>query len=173
MATRALTTVLMLLLATPLAAQRISREYEVKAAFLYNFMKFVEWPTRSAAGPLVICVAGVNPFGRVLADTVLGESVNGRAIDARVILEPDSACHVVFTPRGANTGAYLKAARGQAVLTVGESEGFIQQGGIVRFFLEGGQVRFEINREAADRAGLRISSRLLQLARLTPSGENP
>lgn len=151
------------------AAQDVSREYRVKAAFLYNFVNFVEWPTRPPSGPIVICVAGRNPFGTILADTVRGVAVAQRRLEARVILEPDDACHVLFVPAGANTGAYLRAARGMAILTVGEVERFIEQGGLVRFYLEGGGVRFEINREGADRAGLRISSRLLQLARIVPA----
>ena len=148
------------------AAQEVAKEYRVKAAFLYNFIKFVEWPPRAAPGPIVICVAGRNPFGNVLADTVRGETIGGRTLDTRVILEPEDGCHVVFVPDGASTLAYLRAARGQPVLTVGEAPGFIQQGGLIRFYLDGGTVRFEIHREGAERAGLRISSRLLQLARI-------
>ena len=151
--------------------QDVSTEYRVKAAFLYNFVKFVEWPPEAAAGPLEICVAGQNPFGTVLADIVRDENVGGRPIRARVILEPDKSCDVVFVPRRANTSAYLGAARGAPVLTVGETTAFTTQGGLVRFFLDGSNVRFEINRAAAERAGLRISSRLLQLARIVPDGD--
>ena len=159
---------LLLVAAAPtLAAQEVSKEYRVKAAFLYNFVKYVEWPAQAATGPIVICVAGRNPFGTLLADTVRGETVAGRTLDARVILEPDPGCHVVFLPSsGANAPAYLRAARGTPTLTVGESNDFIEQGGLVRFYVDGGTVRFEINRESADRSGLRISSRLLQLARI-------
>ena len=158
----------LLLAAAPLApsAQDVAKEYRVKAAFLYNFVKFVEWPPRAVPGSIVICVAGRNPFGNVLADTVRGEKIGGRTLDARVILEPEDGCHVIFIPDGANAGAYLRAARGQPVLTVGEAPGFIEQGGLVRFYLDSGTVRFEIHRDGADRAGLRISSRLLQLARI-------
>jgi hypothetical protein len=148
------------------AAQEVAKEYRVKAAFLYNFIKFVEWPPRAASGSIVVCVAGRNPFGTVLSDTVRGETIEGRRIESRVILEPTDGCHIVFIPEGANAGPYLRAAHGQPVLTVGEAPGFIEQGGLIRFYLDGGTVRFEIHREAADRAGLRISSRLLQLARL-------
>lgn len=168
-AVRGITFALFFALASAPAAQPVSREYLVKAAFLYNFVKFVEWPSRTASGPIVICVAGRNPFGTILADTIRGEIVAGRTLEARVILEPDDACHVTFIPAGANAGAYLRAARGAAILTVGEAPGFIEQGGLIRFYLEGGGVRFEINRDGADRAGLRISSRLLQLARIVPA----
>jgi hypothetical protein len=151
------------------AAQDVSKEYRVKAAFLYNFVKFVEWPARTEPGPIVICVAGRNPFDSILDDTIRGETVRGRSLTARVILEPDPACHVTFVPTGANAVAYLRAARGTPMLTVGESLDFIQQGGLIRFYLDGGTVRFEINRDGAERAGVRISSRLLQLARLVPA----
>lgn len=146
-------------------AQDISAEYRVKAAYLYNFVKFVEWPGESS-GPLSICVAGRNPFGSVLDDLVRGESVNGRRIETRVILEPEPDCSVVFVPEGAATAAYLRAARTMPTLTVGESPTFIPQGGIARFYVEGPNIRFEISPPAAERAGLRISSRLLQLARI-------
>jgi hypothetical protein len=165
--TRPLLAVLLLAVAAQSrpAAQDVSTEYRVKAAFLYNFVKFVEWPSRTEPGPIVICVAGRNPFGSILDDTIRGETVRGRTLAARVILEPDPGCHVTFVPTGAST-AYLRAARGTPTLTVGESPDFIQQGGLIRFYLDGGTVRFEINRDGAERSGVRISSRLLQLARL-------
>lgn len=164
-------TIALLTVQAALPAQVVSREYQVKAAFLFNFAKFVEWPTRSSAAPLHICVAGVNPFHGVLDDIVRDETVGGRAIVSRVILEPDPTCHMVFIPRGANGPAYLRAASGMAILTVGETADFIEQGGLVRFYLDTGQVRFEIHRQAAERVGIRISSRLLQLARVV-SGES-
>jgi hypothetical protein len=169
--TRPLLAALLLAVAAPAptTAQAVSTEYRVKAAFLYNFVKFVEWPARTESGPIVICVAGQNPFGSLLDDTVRGETVRGRTLEARVILEPDAGCHVVFVPAGANALAYLRATRGTPTLTVGEGLDFIQQGGLVRFYLEGGTVRFEITREGAERVGVRISSRLLQLARLVPA----
>ena len=168
--TRPLLAVLLLAVAAQArpAAQDVSKEYRVKAAFLYNFVKFVEWPSRTEPGPIVICVAGRDPFGSILDDTIRGETVRGRTLAARVILEPDPGCHVTFVPTGA-APAYLRAARGTPTLTVGESLDFIQQGGLIRFYLDGGTVRFEINRDGAERSGVRISSRLLQLARLVPN----
>jgi hypothetical protein len=113
--------VLLLFVATcvrPVVAQDVALEYRVKAAYLYNFVKFVEWPDASEKGPVNICVAGHNPFGHVLADTVRGESVDGRPLTARVILEPEAGCDVLFIPDGAAASVYLKAARGMPTLTV-------------------------------------------------------
>lgn len=152
-----------------LQGQDIPLEYRVKAAFLFNFAKFVEWPAETADGPLTICVAGRNVFGDALVDTVRGETINGRLLAVRVLLEPEAGCHMIFVPRGAATAAYLRTARSSPSLTVGESPDFIAQGGIVNFTLDGTSVRFEIDPEAAERVGLRISSRLLRLAR-APGG---
>ena len=165
--------VLLVVAAAPLTlgAQDVLPEYRVKAAYLYNFLKFVEWPPEpGASGPLRICVAGRNPFGGVLNEVVRGEKVNARPVEARVILEPQQGCHIVFIPEGAATRADLRAASGRPILTVGESDTFIEQGGIASFYVERGNVRFEISPAAAERAKLRISSRLLQLARI-PGGE--
>jgi hypothetical protein len=147
-------------------AQQPTSEYEIKAAFLYNFVRLVEWPPGAGAGPVVICVARANPFGSALEETVRGESVAGRAIAVRVIPQPADDCDVLFIPAQAAARDYLRAVDGEPVLTVGESADFIQRGGMVNFVIEEERVRFEINPMAATRANLRISSRLLQLARL-------
>jgi hypothetical protein len=144
--------------------QDVSAEYRVKAGYLYNFVRFVEWPGVSSL--LTICVAGRNPFGDVLEELVRGEVVNGRRLTSRIILEPDPACNVVFVPNGGPSSTYLRAARGTPTLTIGEAATFIQQGGIARFYVDGGNVRFEISPAAAEQSGLRISSRLLQLAKI-------
>ena len=102
-----------------------------------------------------------------LEETVRGESVEGQSLIVRSILQPDAGCDVLFVPRRfAAAHEYLHAVDGKPVLTVGESPEFVQEGGIVNFFLDGKRVRFEINPTAATRVNLRISSRLLQLARL-------
>ena len=157
-------------LSTP--AQEIPLEYQVKAAFLYNFVKYIEWP-EPRSSPIKICVAGQNPFGTILEDLLREERVRGTPLVTETIPEPLPGCHVLFTPKTSTVPAYLNAAAGKPILTVGETPDFLARGGIIRFYLEGGSnVRFEINRAAAHRAGLRISSRLLQLARLVdPAGE--
>lgn len=148
-------------------AQPGTSEYEIKAAFLYNFVRLVEWPPGASSGSMRICIAGPHPIQERLEETVRGETAEGQPLVVRSILQPDTGCDVLFIPRRfAAAQEYLRAVEGRPVLTVGESPEFIQQGGIVNFFLEGKRVRFEINPTAASRVNLRISSRLLQLARL-------
>ena len=159
------------LLPWTLQAQEVSLEYRVKAAYLFNFARFVEWPPTARSGPLTLCVAERNVFGETLAETIAGETLEGRPLATRVILEPTAGCHVLFVPRGAAAAPYLRAAQGTPVLTVGETAGFLETGGVANFILEGTNVRFEISQAAADRAGLRISSRLLRLARMPGGGQ--
>ena len=142
-----------------LAAQPPAPEYETKLGFLVNFIKYVEWPP--GAGPLRLCVAGQNPFGPALDGIGRGERIGGREIVPQVILEPDPACAVVFVPRTASRRAYLRAAEGLPVLTVGESPDFLELGGIINFVTEGSEVRFQVDTERARRHKLTISSRLL------------
>lgn len=150
-------------------AQEISQEYQIKAAYLYNFLKYVEW-LEPVNQTFTICVAGQNPFGGVLDGLTKNERVRGNPVKTEVILGFEPGCDVIFMPRTSNIPAYLQGAAGMPILTVGETPRFIEQGGIVNFFLENGKVRFEINRTAAERARLRISSRLLQLARIVDTG---
>jgi hypothetical protein len=144
-------------------AQDVSTEYRVKAGFLYHFVKYVEWPA-GAQGPLDICIAGRNPLGTVLEETIKDESVGGRPLATRIILEPEQGCDVVFVPAGSATSAYLRAVVGTPTLTVGETSAFADMGGMITFVLDRGKVRFVINREAAEQAQLRLSSRLLRLS---------
>ncbi len=171
---RLITLGLLLAMVLPVRAQEVvSTEYQVKAVFLYNFAKFVEWPPAAIVGPLMICVAGRNPLGTFLEETVRGETVGGRPIQTRIILEPEPGCHVMFIPDGAAAGAYLRASRTSPTLTVGETPSFIAMGGIISFVVDEGKVRFEISPAAAERAQLRISSRLLQLARVPSAAGKP
>jgi hypothetical protein len=154
--------------AVPLHGQTMSSLYDVKAAYLYNFLRYVEWPNRPKTGALVVCVVGLEHVGAILKETIGKEKIDGREIQSKVILSPEPECHIVFAPAGTNSGiyaAYARAGRGQ--LTVGESEKFIEQGGVINFKEVDGKLRFEIDTEAAMRADVRISSRLLRL-RLPP-----
>ncbi len=156
--------------AVVLAAQDVSLEYRVKAAYLYNFVKYVEWPARQG-GTILICIAGQNPFGTVLEGLVRDERIHGLPLATKTILGFEPDCNVIFTPSTSNIPVYLRESAGMPILTVGETPRFIEQGGMVNFFVDkGGAVRFEINRTIADRAKLRISSRLLQFAKITESG---
>jgi hypothetical protein len=158
------------LLATILAmagapAAEVALEYQVKATYLFNFVKFVEWPPTATARPLTICVAEPSPFGDSLREAIQGEKVGGRPLEGRVVREPESSCGVVFVPRGTAAGRYLEAFRDSATLTVGEDAEFLTKGGIINFIVERGHVGFEINPSAAKRVDLRISSHLLRLSR--------
>jgi hypothetical protein len=147
-------------------AQEVSLEYRVKAAYLFNFTKFVEWPPEAlpAGQPLVICVAAPSPFETSLEETIAGEALEGHSLATRVVTDP-IGCHVLFVPHTVAAGPMLRAVAGKPILTVGESEGFLERGGIMNFIMEDGKVRFQISQMAASRAQLRISSRLLRLAR--------
>ena len=150
-------------------------EYTVKAAFLYNFAKFVDWPAqafRSPVDPISICVLGQNPFGHSLEDVVRGQVVHGRSFRVRQVPEiaPNGACQILFVGANERRRFLSEAAnlKGASTLTVGESRGFAAEGGMVNFKLEDGKVRFEINLEAAEQAQIHISSKLLSLADLVP-----
>jgi hypothetical protein len=162
---RLLAVLAVIVIVLPVTAQDVSLEYRVKATYLFNFVKYVEWPAAArGSGPLTLCVAGRNPFGSALEDTIRHEVVDGRPLVVRVILEPEAGCHVLFVPEGAAVNAYLRAARGRPTLTIGESSDFLTRGGIINFVSDGRHVRFAISTAAADLAQLHISSRLLQLA---------
>jgi hypothetical protein len=146
-------------------------EYRAKAAILYNFAKFVEWPAnsfKSASDPIMICVWG-NPFGDRLADTVNGKEIDGRRLIVRQISDFSEAggCHILFIGGGKKRMADLRGnMQGNPILTIGEAGNFAAAGGVIGFKLEGGKVRLEINTCAAERAHLRISSKLLSLAEI-------
>lgn len=154
-----------------IAQAKTASEYEIKAAFLYNFAKFVEWPPSTftdSKQPFNICVLGADPFGHLLDDAVLGKNIAGHPVfntRSRLLRDlPD--CHIIFvsgSPR-VPLSDVLNKLRGKNVLLVGESEDFAVSGGTVQFVLEGNHVRFVINLDAAERAGLKISSKLLALA---------
>jgi hypothetical protein len=146
-------------------------EYQVKAAFLYNFAKFVEWPEGSFAktgDPIVIGVLGDNPFGRTLDNSVAGKTVDERPLMVRYFSSADKIepCHILYVSLSERRrlGTVIEALKNKHTLTVGETNDFTAGGGIIGFTLEEGKVRFEINSAASQRAGLKISSKLLKLA---------
>jgi len=156
-----------------LGAQPVG-EYDVKAAFLYNIAKFVEWPADAAAGPISIGVIGRDPFGARLEEAVRGKRVNGRGL---VVLHLGSdatarRCHIVFIgPSERNRIAeILLSIRRRPVLTVGDSPGFCAQGGMIGFKVVSDRIRFDIDLDAAERAQLKISSKLLTVAGIVREG---
>ena len=146
-------------------------EYRVKAAFLYNFAKFVEWPAgafQKPKEPISICVLGQNPFGRSLEDTLAGREIEGRTLAVRNVsnIKQVTGCHVLFvgSAGSAKLLPMLRDMNTPGVLTVGESDTSIAEGAVINFTMEGAKVHFEISLDAAEREQLRISSRLLSLA---------
>lgn len=163
---------LILTLAPMLAAATM--EYRVKAAFLYNFARFVEWPQSRNAGPLVIGVLGADPFRGALADTAHGKSVDGRLVVVRKVgsVEAASGCAVLFVSSSERNRwpEILTPLRRTAVLTVGDAPGFLAAGGVLNFYLENNRVRFELNPAAARKSGLKLSAQLIRLARVEGRG---
>jgi hypothetical protein len=148
-------------------------EYPVKLAFLYNFTKFVEWPPdsfRDPGAPLAICIVGRDPFSPDLEGDLRTRTAAGHPVEVRTLRPTDtlSVCHMVFVPVTEKEQAdkIVKGLKGSSTLTVGESEGFAALGGIINLTVEGSTVHFEVNQLAAERAGLKISSKLLSLAKI-------
>lgn len=166
----ALLRLLALVFLLPAVAAAQVTEYGLKAAFLFNFVKFVEWPPQAFASdraPVTLCVFGQDPFGRTLEEVIQGERLGERSlVIRRPGLEELDGCHILFVSRSEaeRFGTVLSKVGGRPVLTVADTDGFLQAGGAINFVLEGNKVRFLINQKAAERNGLRISSRLLRLA---------
>ena len=147
--------------------------YEVKTAFLFNFAKFIDWPASGFAtpqSPFTICVLGQDPFGNMLEDTLNGKIIGERPLAVRRLKDKAEAqrCQIVFV--GSSEIAHLAEIVGSLqksnVLLVGEMNGFAALGGTIEFTIEENHVRFMINIDAADRSGLKFSSKLLAVARI-------
>lgn len=146
----------------------------LKAAFLFNFAKFTEWPALPSGALIVVCVVGNDGIATALDETIRGQTISGHAIDVQ--RPQDGAtwrlCQLLFIADAATR----RSADGLAgittlpVLTVSDGKGFSQTGGIIELYVEGGRMRFAINMDAAERAGLRLSSRLLGLAKIIRNG---
>ena len=155
-------------LANPALGGQGAAEYEVKAAFLYKFASFVEWPSRSGGAPVCIGVVGQDPFGTALDQVVNGKSVDGRAFVIRRFKSGQELkdCDIVFissTERG-NLRPILAALAASPVLTVGDMPGFCERGGVVNLELLDRRIHLQVNLEAANQARLQLSSKLLSLA---------
>jgi len=154
-------------------------EYTLKAAFLFNFTKFVEWPPDAFAdekSPFNLCILGEDRFGASLDTLVANEAVHGRPIFVRRLprgADP-RACQILFLPRTERErqAEVLAGLRSAPVLTVGESDRFLDDCGLLLFFLDADRIRFAVNQRAVERTRLTISSKMLRLAKLVPE-EHP
>ncbi|MGH9432309.1 MAG: YfiR family protein [Terriglobia bacterium] len=152
-------------------AASAATEYEVKAAYLLNFAKFVQWPVKAAAAQedaFSICVVGADPFGPALDAIIEGETIGDKKVVARRISKPQdaTACRILFisSSEDSELPGVLAALDDSSVLTVSDMPEFTRRGGMIHLILEDRRVRFEINLSAAERAGLTLSSQLLKLA---------
>jgi YfiR/HmsC-like len=154
----------------------INREYAIKAAFLYHFSTYIQWPDEmlpAESDPFVIGVYRENPFGSALEKIAETKTVNGRPIVIRQITTPGEArhCQILFVPGSVpqeQQNAVLRAVQGLPVLVVGESDGFVARGGDVQFYLQGNKVRFAFNADLAKQENLKVSSKLLSVAEIIP-----
>jgi hypothetical protein len=157
------------------AESALQREYEIKAAYIYNFINYIDWPENAFPAPggtITIGVVGENPFGTAL-DVLNGKQIKGRTLALKQITDTKDLdqCQIVFisSSEKARVPELLGKLKDSRVLTVSEIDGFAQEGGIINFISEHNKVRFEINPDAAHRLGLNISSDLLKLAKLVKS----
>jgi YfiR/HmsC-like len=153
-------------------------DYQVKAAYLYNFGRFVEWPVKSATAPnnsFTICVLGEDPFGQALDVTLAGETIGNQKVTARRISSPQESadCQILFisSSEAKRLNKIIEALDKNAVLTVSDIPQFSQRQGMIQFVLEENRIRFEVNLAATQRAGLTLSSELLKVA--TAVRKNP
>jgi hypothetical protein len=154
---------------TPESTQ--AREYNVKAAYIFNLLPFTTWPATAFPtpnAPFNLCVAAPNPFGDTLRQTFQNERVGSHPVAVLQVTSPVEVrdCHVLFVGSNADaTGVLEQAAQNAPVLTIGESSQFAQRAGLITFVVEQGRVRFDVNQTAAARGNLQFSSKILQVAR--------
>ena len=166
-------TVLILLcsvIAFPAFAQKAS-EYQVKAAFLFNFTKFLEWPPEAMGRPdepFVIGVVGADPFGNYLDDIITGEKMMAHPMMVKRFASPAEIdrCHILFINVPGKTSEVLNALKGKSILTVSDDNNFSRNGGVIRFFTQNETIHLEINIKAAKTANLNVSSKLLRIAKI-------
>jgi hypothetical protein len=157
----------------------VSKEYQIKAAFLFNFAQFVEWPPEAfpeKATPLVVGVLGDDPFKGFLEELLRDEKAGNRPlrIEHHRRVEEIKQCHILFISNSESNrlAQILARLKDRSILTVGEADGFATSGGMIRFIEEGGKIRFRINNEAARAVRLTISSKLLRLAEVVAAPRN-
>ncbi len=164
--------VLLLSVESGFAQESQPSEYQLKAAFLYHFAQFTEWPAAAFAredSPLVIGILGENPFGAALEQTLRGKTLLKHPVSSRILssaTEATNGCHILFVSSSEKKRLpEIIAALGKAsILTVGEADRFTETGGMINFVRQGNKIRFQINDGAARAVGLQIRSKLLSLA---------
>jgi YfiR/HmsC-like len=151
--------------------QAEAAEYELKAAFLYNFTQFISWPQdafSAADSPFQVCLVGEDPFGRTLDESITSEKVHDHPIFVRRIRDLDNTaeCHIAFisTKSYVSLDEILEIVQGKPVLLVGEGSDFASKGGTIALNVENKRIRMQINLAAARQANLKISSKLLKLS---------
>jgi hypothetical protein len=176
----AATAAIALLCVTAARSQNSPSEYQVKAAFLFNFAKFVEWPPdtfANATTPIALCVFRHDPFGSALDEVIRGKTINNRELVARRIHELSElkGCQILFVAEREEKQLpeILASLKGASSLVVGEATEFAERGGAIQFFLENNKLRFAINVDAVQRSRLQASSKLLALARIVHDGGHP
>jgi hypothetical protein len=154
------------------ATQIQPSEYQVKAAFVFHFAQLVDWPADALGSedrPLILCTTGENALSGVLDTTVRGKQTGTHPLGVRHLQEKDDpgGCHLLFIvgKDKRRAAAILARLNNAPILTVGESDDFVERGGMIGFCLQENKIRFDINLNAAQRANLKISSRLLLLAK--------
>ena len=170
--TRYIFAVMLLLVIGRGAVAAAPTEYQLKAAFLLNFAKFIDWPQaafKEPRSPIVICVFGEDPFDRSIDEVVRGQTLGERPFAVKRVaqIQKDEPCHILFV-RSVERERFeriLGGVKNLPILTVGEDEEFARASGMINFIVENNKIRFEVNLETAERAGLKFSSRLLQLAK--------
>ena len=166
---RALLAMALIVATAPAVAAQTAAAHELQAAFVINFARFTTWPPMPAGHPLVVCVVGDDRVADALTAAVRGQEVNGRALVVTPVLARSAidGCQVLFVGRDETAAmeAALRSARTRPILTISNRTGFARATGIIELFVEGGRMRFSINAQGANRAGLQISSRLLGLAK--------
>ncbi|HEV2289899.1 MAG TPA: YfiR family protein [Candidatus Acidoferrales bacterium] len=157
----------------PVLGQSKTEDYEVKAEDLYNFAEFTEWPPNTfpdKKSPIAVCVFGKDPFSGDLETTVLGKNKQGRSFETRHTNRVNGlrGCQMVFVDRteAKHLPEILEAVKSAPVLLVGDRADFVEKGGEIAFVTEDGKVHFIVNVDAVERAHLKISSKLLLLAKI-------
>jgi YfiR/HmsC-like len=155
-------------------------ESDVKAAYLYNFGNFIEWPAKSMeskSGFFSICILGQDPFGSTLDATLAGETISGKKVVAKRFSKPQEVvnCPILFisSSEEGRLTEIISSLDKMSILTVSDMPEFVRRGGMVQFVLEQNKVRFEINLASTEHAGLKMSSQLLRLATLVRKNPQP